>query len=78
MTEPPQQPPTPPPRRLYWMSGAPSSWRVLLALELKHLPYEAIRLDASQGETHTEEFLNIAEVRLMSNCPWPAFTHILA
>lgn len=59
MTEPPQQPPTPPPRRLYWMSGAPSSWRVLLALELKHLPYEAIRLDASQGETHTEEFLRV-------------------
>ena len=57
MASAPQPPPAQPPRRLYWMSGAPSSWRVLLALELKQLPYESVRMEMSKGDMKTPEYM---------------------
>jgi glutathione S-transferase len=43
----------------YWGSGSPFSWRVMLALEYKRLPYESRRLEFSKGEHRTPEFLAI-------------------
>lgn len=42
---------------VYWGSGSQPSWRVLLALELKQVPYESKLLSFSQGEHKTPEFL---------------------
>jgi glutathione S-transferase len=44
---------------IFWGSGSPFSWRVLLALEYKRLPYESRRLEFSKGEHRTPEFLAI-------------------
>jgi glutathione S-transferase len=44
---------------IYWLSGSPFAWRVLLALELKGLPYHARLLQRSTGEMKTPEFLAI-------------------
>jgi glutathione S-transferase len=35
---------------IFWGSGSPFSWRVLLALEYKQIPYESRLLQFSQGE----------------------------
>jgi glutathione S-transferase len=41
----------------YWMSGSPYAWRAMLALEFKGMKYESRRLDPSQGEHKTAQFL---------------------
>jgi len=42
---------------VFWISGSPFSWRVLLALEVKGLPYTSRLLQRSQGEHKTPQFL---------------------
>ena len=42
---------------IFWASGSPYAWRVMLALELKRVPYEAKLLEFSKGQTRTPEFL---------------------
>lgn len=42
---------------LFWGSGSPFSWRVLLALEAKRLSYESRLLQFSKGEHKAPEFL---------------------
>lgn len=42
---------------IYWASGSCPSWRVLLALELKGLPYEAHLLDISKRQHKTADML---------------------
>lgn len=42
---------------VYWGSGSPFAWNVLLTLEYKGLPYASRRLDMGQGEHKTPEFL---------------------
>ena len=44
---------------IYWISGSPFSWRVLLTAEVKGIPYEGKLLEASKGEHKTPEFLAI-------------------
>lgn len=44
---------------IYWGSGSPYAWRVLLALELKRIPYDSKRLGFSEQELKSEEFLAI-------------------
>jgi hypothetical protein len=38
------------PLEIYWISGSPFAWRVLLTAEVKGIPYEGKLLDASKGE----------------------------
>src|SRR4051794_18426468 len=42
---------------VFWASGSPFSWRVLLALEVKKLPYRSHLLEMSKREHRTPEFL---------------------
>jgi glutathione S-transferase len=42
---------------VYWASGSPYAWRVLLALEVKRLSYEAKLLEFSKGDLKTPEYL---------------------
>lgn len=42
---------------IYWASGSPYAWRVLLAAELKHIPYESKLLEFGEGDLRTPEFL---------------------
>lgn len=42
---------------VYWGSGSPFAWNVLLALAYKNLPYDSKRLDMAAGEHKTPEFL---------------------
>jgi glutathione S-transferase len=42
---------------LFWISGSPFSWRVLLMLEAKRIPYVPKLLEASKGEHKTPDFL---------------------
>jgi glutathione S-transferase len=42
---------------IYWGSGSPFAWRVLLAAELKHIPYESKLLEFSKGDLKAPEFL---------------------
>jgi glutathione S-transferase len=44
---------------IYWISGSPFAWRVLLTAEVKGIPYEGKLLEASKGELKTPEFLAI-------------------
>jgi glutathione S-transferase len=44
---------------LFWISGSPPSWRVMLALEVKSLHYTAQQLDASTQAHKSPEFLNL-------------------
>ena len=44
---------------VYWVSGSPFSWRVMLALEFKGLPYQAHLLEMSKRQHKTPEFLAI-------------------
>ena len=44
---------------LYWISGSPPSWRVMLALTLKRVPYASHRLDAGKGENQAPAYLRI-------------------
>jgi glutathione S-transferase len=42
---------------VYWVSGSPYSWRVLLTLEVKQLKYTARLLEASKGDHKKPEYL---------------------
>ena len=42
---------------VYWASGSPFSWRVLLTLEVKQLPYQLKLLTFSQREHKSPEYL---------------------
>jgi glutathione S-transferase len=42
---------------VFWISGSPYSWRVLLALEAKRLAYRSSLLQASRGEHRSAEYL---------------------
>jgi glutathione S-transferase len=44
---------------LYWGSGSPFSWRVLLALEHKHLPYESHLLHFDKQEPQSPQMLKM-------------------
>ncbi len=44
---------------LYWISGSPYSWRVMLALEIKGPDYLSHRLDPGKGEHKTQEYLSM-------------------
>ena len=45
---------------LYWGSGSPFAWRVMLALEIKKLPYESRLLEFSKGDLKTPEYLKLS------------------
>ncbi|HEX4338987.1 MAG TPA: glutathione S-transferase family protein [Polyangiaceae bacterium] len=42
---------------VYWGSGSPYAWRVLLALTVKGIPFESKLLQFSRGDHKTPEFL---------------------
>jgi hypothetical protein len=42
---------------VYWGSGSPFSWRVLLTLEVKQLPYQSKLLTFSKQEHKSPEYL---------------------
>jgi hypothetical protein len=42
---------------VYWASGSPFAWRVLLTLEAKRLPYQSKLLTFSKGEHKSPEYL---------------------
>ncbi len=42
---------------IYWASGSCNSWRVMLALEIKKVPYQARLLNIGQRENKTAEYL---------------------
>ena len=44
---------------LYWGSGSPFAWRVMLALELKGLAYESRLLKFSKGDHKTDAYLKL-------------------
>lgn len=44
---------------LYWGSGSPFAWRVMLTLELKRLPYESKLLEFSKEEHKTPAYLQL-------------------
>src|SRR5690348_16085563 len=44
---------------VYWGSGSPFSWRVLLALELKRLPYANHLLQFSKQEHKSPQMLSL-------------------
>jgi glutathione S-transferase len=44
------------PMEIYWISGSPFAWRVLLTAEVKGIPYEGKLLEASKGDLKTPEF----------------------
>ena len=43
--------------KLYWGSGSPFAWRVMLALEVKGLAYESKLLEFSKGEHKAADYL---------------------
>jgi glutathione S-transferase len=42
---------------IYWGSGSPYAWRVMIAAELKHIPYESKLLEFNKNQLKTPEFL---------------------
>ncbi|MFZ5747007.1 MAG: glutathione S-transferase family protein [Pseudomonadota bacterium] len=42
---------------LYWISGSPPAWRVMLALVLKGVPFVSHRLDHGKGENRAAAYL---------------------
>ena len=44
---------------LYWGSGSPFAWRVMLALELKNLAYESKLMEFSKGEHKAPAYLEL-------------------
>jgi glutathione S-transferase len=42
---------------IYWGSGSPFAWRVLLAAELKRIPYDSKLLEFGKGDLKTPAFL---------------------
>jgi glutathione S-transferase len=45
------------PLELFWFSGSPFSWRVMLTLEAKQIPYSAHLLQGSRGDHKKPEYL---------------------
>jgi glutathione S-transferase len=45
---------------IYWGAGSPYAWRVLLAAELKRIPYTAHLLEFSKGDLKSPAFLAIS------------------
>jgi glutathione S-transferase len=45
---------------IYWGSGSPVSWRALLALALKQMPYESHQLKLSEKEHRSEAYLALS------------------
>lgn len=45
---------------VYWGSGSPYAWRVLLTLEIKQIPYESKRLSFTDEDLKSDEFLSIS------------------
>lgn len=45
---------------IYWGAGSPYAWRVLLAAEIKRIPYESKLLEFSKGDLKTPQFLAIS------------------
>jgi glutathione S-transferase len=45
------------PLELFWISGSPFSWRVMLTLEAKQIPYSAHLLQAARGDNKKPEYL---------------------
>lgn len=45
--------------KLFWISGSPPSWRVMLALVFKEIHYESCLLEASSKEHKSPEYLAI-------------------
>ncbi len=43
----------------YWVSGSPNSWRTILTVEYKKIPYVSKRLDPTKGESKTPEYLGL-------------------
>ena len=41
---------------VFWLGGSPYSWRVLLALEAKKLPYASHLLEVSKGDLDKDEY----------------------
>jgi len=48
-----------PPLEVFWVSGSPYGWRVLLALAIKGAPFQSRRLSAADGDHKKPEFLAI-------------------
>ena len=44
---------------LYWGSGSPFAWRVMLTLEVKRLTYQSTLLEFSKGEHKSSGFLKL-------------------
>src|SRR5215475_13683611 len=44
---------------LYWSSGSPFSWRVMLTLEVKGLAYESKLLEFSKGQNKSPAYLRL-------------------
>ncbi len=44
---------------VFWISGSPYSWRVLLALAVKQVPFKSHLLSVSDGELTSQEFLDL-------------------
>lgn len=44
---------------LYWISGSTPSWRVMLGLTLKSVPFVSRRLDHGAGENRSDDYLAI-------------------
>lgn len=51
--------PKAPPVEIFWISGSPYAWRVLLALALKGAPFTSRLLSVSKGELSSPEFLAV-------------------
>ncbi len=45
---------------IYWGAGSPYAWRVMLAAELKRIPYTSKLLEFSKGDLKTPEFLALS------------------
>ncbi len=44
---------------LYWISGSPPAWRVMLAMVIKGIDFDSRRLDHGKGENKTTEYLHL-------------------
>jgi glutathione S-transferase len=44
---------------LYWGSGSPFAWRVMLTMEVKNLAYQSTLLEFSRGDHKTASFLKL-------------------
>jgi len=45
---------------IYWAAGSPYAWRVMLAAEIKRIPYESKLLEFSKGDTKAPQFLTVS------------------